>query len=62
MTQSLLLGGVSAGIATALEIEGGFFDRLVAAPIPRVSIVARPDRGRRGDRRRARSSASSRSA
>lgn len=39
MTQSLLLGGVSAGIATALEIEGGFFDRLVASPIPRVSIV-----------------------
>jgi ABC-2 type transport system permease protein len=39
MTQSLLLGGVTAGIATALEIEGGFFDRLVASPIPRVSIV-----------------------
>jgi ABC-2 type transport system permease protein len=39
MTQSLLLGGVSQGIATALEIEGGFFDRLVAAPIPRVAIV-----------------------
>jgi ABC-2 type transport system permease protein len=39
MTQSLLLGGVSAGIATALEIEGGFFERLVAAPIPRVAIV-----------------------
>ena len=39
MTQSLLLGGVSSGIATALEIEGGFFDRLVASPIPRVSIV-----------------------
>jgi ABC-2 type transport system permease protein len=39
MTQSLLLGGVSAGIATALEIEGGFFDRLVASPIPRVAIV-----------------------
>ncbi|MDP9401593.1 MAG: ABC transporter permease [Actinomycetota bacterium] len=39
MTQSLLLGGVSTGIATALEIEGGFFDRLVAAPIPRVAIV-----------------------
>ena len=30
--------GVGAGIATALEIEGGFFDRLVASPIPRVSI------------------------
>jgi ABC-2 type transport system permease protein len=39
MTQSLLLSGVTAGIATALEIEGGFFDRLVASPIPRVSIV-----------------------
>lgn len=39
ITQSLLLGGVSAGIAVALEIELGFFDRLVAAPIPRVSIV-----------------------
>jgi ABC-2 type transport system permease protein len=39
MTQALLLGGVSAGIAVALEIEGGFFDRLVMAPIPRVSIV-----------------------
>jgi len=39
ITQSLLLGGVSAGIAVALEIEGGFFDRLIAAPIPRVAIV-----------------------
>jgi ABC-2 type transport system permease protein len=39
ITQSLLLGGVSVGIAVALEIEGGFFDRLVAAPIPRSAIV-----------------------
>jgi ABC-2 type transport system permease protein len=39
ITQSLMLGGVSAGIAVALEIEGGFFDRLVAAPIPRTAIV-----------------------
>jgi ABC-2 type transport system permease protein len=39
LCQSLLLGGVSAGIATALEIEGGFFDRLVASPIPRLSIA-----------------------
>jgi ABC-2 type transport system permease protein len=39
ITQSLLLGGVSAGIAVALEIEGGFFDRLLAAPIPRIAIV-----------------------
>ncbi len=39
ITQSLLLGGVSAGIATALEMELGFFDRLVAAPVPRSAIV-----------------------
>ncbi|WP_081690967.1 ABC transporter permease [Conexibacter woesei] len=39
ITQSLLLGGVMQGIATALEIESGFFDRLVASPIPRVAIV-----------------------
>ena len=39
LTQALLLGGVASGIAIALEIEMGFFDRLVAAPIPRVAIV-----------------------
>jgi ABC-2 type transport system permease protein len=39
MTQSLLLGGVATGIAVALEIEGGFFDRLVTAPIPRAAIL-----------------------
>lgn len=40
MCQSLLLGGVATGIAVALELEMGFFDRLVASPIPRASIVA----------------------
>ncbi|HEY1540228.1 MAG TPA: ABC transporter permease [Solirubrobacteraceae bacterium] len=39
ITQSLLLGGVSSGIAVALDIEGGFFDRLAASPTPRVAIV-----------------------
>jgi ABC-2 type transport system permease protein len=39
ITQSLLLGGISTGIATALEIEGGFFDRLVASPVPRLALV-----------------------
>ena len=39
ITQSLLLGGISQGIAAALDIEGGFFDRLAAAPIPRIAIV-----------------------
>ncbi|HEX8208509.1 MAG TPA: ABC transporter permease [Solirubrobacteraceae bacterium] len=39
ITQSLLIGGIGAGIAVGLEIQLGFFDRLVAAPIPRVAIV-----------------------
>lgn len=39
MVQSMLLGGVTAGIATALEIEAGFFDRLVASPIPRAALL-----------------------
>ena len=39
ISQSLLLGGVGTGIAVALELELGFFERLVAAPIPRSSIV-----------------------
>ena len=38
-TQSLLLAGVSVGIATGLEIESGFFDRLAVSPIPRTAIV-----------------------
>ncbi len=37
--QSLLIGGVASGIAVALDIEGGFFDRIVASPAPRVAIV-----------------------
>ena len=37
--QSLLIGGVTSGIATALDIEGGFFDRLVASPTPRAALV-----------------------
>ena len=39
ITQSILLGGVGAGIAVGLELQLGFFDRLVAAPIPRLAIV-----------------------
>jgi ABC-2 type transport system permease protein len=37
--QSLLLGGVSSGIAVALDVEGGFFDRLAASPTPRMALV-----------------------
>jgi ABC-2 type transport system permease protein len=39
MMQSTMLAGVSGGIALALDIEMGFIDRLVAAPISRFSFV-----------------------
>jgi ABC-2 type transport system permease protein len=39
MMQALLFGGVAMGVASALEIEGGFFSRLAVAPIPRIAVV-----------------------
>ena len=39
MLQSTMLAGVSAAIALALDMEMGFIDRLVAAPISRWSFV-----------------------
>ena len=39
MVQSTLLAGNSGGIALAVDIEMGFTDRLLAAPISRFSIV-----------------------
>jgi len=39
MIQATLLAGNSGGIALALDIEMGFTDRLLAAPIPRFAIV-----------------------
>jgi ABC-2 type transport system permease protein len=39
MVQSTMLAGVSAAIALALDMEIGFIDRLVAAPIARASFV-----------------------
>jgi ABC-2 type transport system permease protein len=38
--QGILIGGTSAGSAFALDIEGGFFDRLVASPVSRTAILA----------------------
>ena len=37
--QGALLAGLTTGTQLAGDIEGGFFDRLLAAPVPRVSIV-----------------------
>jgi len=40
LTQGALLAGLTSGIALAGDIEFGFFDRLLAAPVRRVSLVA----------------------
>ncbi|MSO44753.1 MAG: hypothetical protein EXQ74_05545 [Thermoleophilia bacterium] len=37
--QGVLIGGTSAGSAFATDIEGGFFDRLVASPTSRIAIL-----------------------
>jgi ABC-2 type transport system permease protein len=39
MLQSTMLAGVSGAIALAMDIEIGFVDRLIAAPIARASFV-----------------------
>jgi ABC-type multidrug transport system permease subunit len=39
MLQSVLLAANSGGIALAVDIEMGFTDRLLAAPVPRFAIV-----------------------
>lgn len=39
IVQGTLLAGMTAGIALAADIEGGFFDRLLTAPVRRVSLV-----------------------
>lgn len=39
LMQGALLAGLTAGIALASDIEFGFFDRLLAAPVRRTSLV-----------------------
>jgi ABC-2 type transport system permease protein len=39
IVQGMNLAGLSAGIAMASDIEFGFFDRLLAAPVHRTSLV-----------------------
>ena len=39
LIQCTLLAGVSAGIAVALDVEIGFLDRLVTAPVQRSAII-----------------------
>jgi ABC-2 type transport system permease protein len=39
IVQGALLAGLTSGTALASDIEGGFFDRLLAAPVRRTSLV-----------------------
>jgi ABC-2 type transport system permease protein len=39
IVQGTILAGLTAGIALASDIEGGFFDRLLTAPVRRTSLV-----------------------
>lgn len=39
IVQGTILAGLTAGIALAGDIEGGFFDRLLTAPVRRTSLV-----------------------
>jgi ABC-2 type transport system permease protein len=39
ITQSVLFGGLNAGADTATDIQTGFFDRLLASPVSRTSIL-----------------------
>jgi ABC-2 type transport system permease protein len=39
LLQGALLSGLTSGMAIAQDIEGGFFDRLLAAPVRRSSLV-----------------------
>jgi ABC-2 type transport system permease protein len=40
MIQGAIFGAISTGVDMAVDIEGGFFERLVSSPTSRTSIVA----------------------
>jgi ABC-2 type transport system permease protein len=40
VTQAVMLGAISGGADVALDIENGFFERLLASPVSRLSILA----------------------
>ncbi len=37
--QSTLLGGLTVGTTLSFDVDGGFFDRMVVAPVPRSALV-----------------------
>lgn len=40
IVQAVMFGGTSAGTDVALDIESGFFDRLLASPVARLALIA----------------------
>jgi ABC-2 type transport system permease protein len=39
IVQSTMLGGLMTGIALSIDVDSGFFDRMIVAPIPRSALV-----------------------
>lgn len=39
IVQSTMLGGLMTGITLAIDVDNGFFDRMIVAPIPRSALV-----------------------
>lgn len=39
IVQSTLLGGLMTGITLAIDVDNGFFDRMIVAPVPRSALV-----------------------
>lgn len=39
IVQSTMLGGLMAGNTLAIDVDNGFFDRMVVAPVPRSALV-----------------------
>ena len=39
IVQSSMLGGLMTGIALSMDVDNGFFDRMIVAPIPRSALV-----------------------
>jgi ABC-2 type transport system permease protein len=39
IVQSTMLGGLMTGITLAMDVDSGFFDRMIVAPIPRSALV-----------------------
>lgn len=39
IVQSTMLGGLMAGINMSVDVDNGFFDRMIVAPVPRSALV-----------------------